>query len=141
MVQRPLILMTVMFLISPCLSFQAEAAADRCKNPQTQLAMNECAGQSYKQADAELNKQFKRIKGRLSGDAETLKLLVTAQREWLGYRDAECKFSASGSAQGSVYPLIYSQCLDRLTQGRIKELKDYLNCEEGDMSCPVPSSD
>jgi hypothetical protein len=31
-------------------------------------------------------------------------------------------------------------CRDGLTQNRIKDFQGYLNCEEGDMSCPVPAA-
>ena len=54
--------------------------------------------------------------------------------------DAECKFSASGVAGGSVYPLIYNNCITSVTKTRTEALKQYLKCEEGDMSCPVPGA-
>lgn len=100
--------------------------------------MNECAGKALKKSDAELNAVYKEIEQRLKDDADTTKLLVTAQRNWVAFRDAECTFSDSRSAEGSVYPMIYAMCIDGLTQLRTKQLKVYLNCEEGDMSCPVP---
>ena len=114
------------------------ARADDCGGASDQASLNECAGKSFKKSDAELNKLYGAITKRLKDDADTTKLLVTAQRAWIGFRDAECTFSSSGSAEGSVYPMIYAGCLDGLTQRRIDDLKGYLNCEEGDMSCPVP---
>lgn len=116
-------------------------AADNCNNPQTQQLMNTCAQKSYHKADSELNKLYKQIEARFSDDHESLKLLVKTQRAWIGYRDAECTFSASASAEGSIYPLIYNQCLEAQTQSRVESFKTYLNCEEGDMSCPVPAAD
>jgi uncharacterized protein YecT (DUF1311 family) len=41
---------------------------------------------------------------------------------------------------GSVYPLIYSNCLTEVTKVRVEALKQYLKCQEGDMSCPVPGA-
>lgn len=102
--------------------------------------MNVCSGKSYEKVDGELNKLYKQIEARLKDDADTTKLLVTAQRAWVAYRDAECGFSSSMVAQGTVYPFIHSSCLEGLTQNRIKDLKGYLSCEEGDMSCPVPAA-
>lgn len=46
----------------------------------------------------------------------------------------------SSSADGSVYPMLVAQCRDGLTHTRVTELKVYLHCQEGDMSCPLPSS-
>jgi len=114
------------------------AFADDCANAQDQTTMDECAGKALKKSDAELNVVYKQIEQRLKDDAGTTKLLVTAQRSWVAFRDAECTFSNSRSADGSVYPMIYAMCIDGLTQLRTEQLKAYLNCEEGDMSCPVP---
>lgn len=117
------------------------ARADDCVNTQDQATMNECADQSLRESDAELNSVYKQVEQRLKDNPDTIKLLVSAQRSWVAFRDAECTFSSSRVAGGSVYPMVYSTCLDRLTQSRTKELKAYLKCEEGDMSCPVPAAD
>jgi len=52
--------------------------------------------------------------------------------------DAECDFSTADSKEGTIYPALYSGCLTALTDERTGQLNGYLNCEEGDMSCPVP---
>ena len=118
----------------------AVALAQDCTHATSQMAMNVCADQAYRKTDAELNAVYKQINDRLKDDKETIKLLVSAQKAWLAFRDAECTFSTSASAQGSVYSMLVAQCRDGLTSKRIDELKTYLRCEEGDMSCPVPSS-
>jgi uncharacterized protein YecT (DUF1311 family) len=118
----------------------AVALAQDCTHATSQMAMNVCADQAYRKTDAELNDVYKQIHDRLKNDKGTIKLLVNAQKAWLAFRDAECTFSTSASAQGSVYPMLVAQCRDGLTSKRIDELKTYLRCEEGDMSCPVPSS-
>ena len=115
-------------------------AADDCANAQDQTTMDVCASDAFKKSDKQLNGLYKEIGTRLKNDADATKLLVAAQRAWVGFRDAECSFSASAVSGGSVYPMIYSLCLDGLTQTRVKDLQTYLECEEGDMSCPVPSA-
>lgn len=117
----------------------AHAAVD-CANASDQATMNQCAGQDFKAADKELNTVYQQITKRLKDNPDGKKLLVSAQRAWVGFRDTECKFSASGVAGGSVYPLIYSNCLSSVTKVRVEALKEYLKCEEGDMSCPVPGA-
>ncbi|MBL6280539.1 DUF1311 domain-containing protein, partial [Micromonospora fiedleri] len=92
-----------------------------------------------KAADNELNALYQQITGRLKSDPDRKKLLIGAQRSWIAFRDAECKFSASGVEGGSVYPLIYSNCITELTRARVATFKNYLKCQEGDMGCPVPS--
>lgn len=141
MIKGLCVVISALFLSVAAMALPAKAA-DKCANAQTQAAMNECAGLAYKKSDAELNKLYKEISERLlNNDEDVLKLLVKAQRAWISYRDAECTFASSPSAQGSIYPVIYAQCLKNLTDARIEEFTTYLNCEEGDMGCPVPRAE
>jgi uncharacterized protein YecT (DUF1311 family) len=119
------------------LSFQAHA--DGCDSATTQGDMNACAGRQYQAADKDLNAVYQQITQRLKDSADTRQLLVATQRAWVSFRDAECAFAASGVSGGSVYPLIQLNCLTAQTVSRTQVLKDYLKCQEGDLSCPVPA--
>lgn len=115
------------------------SAADNCASAESQAALDECYGKAYKTSDAQLNKLYKDIEHRLKEDPDATKLLVAAQKAWLSFRDAECAFSSSKSAEGSIYPMVQAICLMGLTEKRIADFKVYLSCQEGDMSCPVPA--
>ena len=115
----------------------APARAIECAD-QTQSGLNACAGAAFKRADDALNQTYRAIVARLKDDAEKTRLLVQAQKAWIGWRDAECGFSSSSVTGGSIYPLIYAQCLESQTIQRVKALASYLKCEEGDIACPVP---
>jgi uncharacterized protein YecT (DUF1311 family) len=130
----------MLLALTPLLFTPLAHAAVDCANANDQATMTQCAGQDFKVADKELNTVYQQISSRLKNNADSKKLLVSAQRAWIGFRDAECKFSASGVSGGSVYPLIYSNCLTGVTKVRVEALKEYLKCEEGDMSCPVPGA-
>ena len=130
----------LLLALTPLLFTPLAHAALDCANANDQATMNQCAGLDYKAADNELNAVYKQITGRLKDNAEATKLLVDAQRAWIGFRDAECTFSSSGVSGGSVYPWVYSSCLTGVTKVRVEALKQYLKCEEGDMSCPVPGA-
>jgi uncharacterized protein YecT (DUF1311 family) len=95
--------------------------------------------EAFATADNELNSTFKEIEARIGDDAGTKKLLVSAQRAWISFRDNECAFQTSASADGSAYPMLVAACRTELTTDRTKALKAYLNCQEGDLSCPLPS--
>ncbi|MBM6593388.1 lysozyme inhibitor LprI family protein [Microvirga pudoricolor] len=115
------------------------ASAQDCAKSADQMTLNQCADASYRRADAELNRLYRQIEGRLKGEPDSAKALVGAQRAWIAFRDAECTFSSSAVSGGSIYPTIYSGCLESLTRKRVDDLKRYLNCQDGDMSCPVPA--
>jgi uncharacterized protein YecT (DUF1311 family) len=117
---------------------QTQPQLIKCGNASTQTDLNLCADQAYRKSDAELNAAYRTVTARLKDDQATLAKLQSAQKAWLFFRDAECAFSSGGTTGGSAYPMVLSQCLDKLTQTRTKELRAYLKCEEGDMSCPVP---
>jgi len=127
----------VLLALTPLLFTHVAHAVD-CDNATDQATMNQCAAQQNKAADKELNVLYQQITERLKASPDSKKLLVGAQRAWIGFRDAECRFSASGVEGGSVYPLIYSNCLTDLTKARVEAFKTYLKCQEGDLSCPVP---
>ena len=87
---------------------------------QTQAEMNQTSAQGYYKADAELNKVYKILMSKLDENGKSL--LIKAENDWIKYRDSHCKFVASFYEGGSMHPMIYSGCLEGITQDRIKEL-------------------
>jgi uncharacterized protein YecT (DUF1311 family) len=124
--------LTVSLLLVP------PARAEDCAKTETQTDMNACAADAFKETDTKLNAVYREIIERLKDNEEAKQLLIKAQRVWLQYRDAECAFAASAARSGSIYPTILDNCLDGLTNDRVKALISFLKCEEGDMGCPVP---
>lgn len=131
------ILTAAVVLTMPAFAF----AKDKCADAEDQATMNQCADASAKQSDKKLNELYKQIESRLKDDADTKKLFVQAQRDWIKFRDAECDFQTAEAAGGSMMPMIVAQCQSSLTQSRVKDFQGYLNCQEGDLSCPVPAAD
>ena len=130
---RPAFAALAAILLAP-----ATASAQDCQNASDQATLNQCAGKAFNDADKQLNADFREIEKRLADDANTKKLLVAAQRAWIAFRDAECTFQTSMGAGGSMYSMLVADCKTALTNDRVKALKSYLACEEGDTSCPVP---
>ena len=81
----------------------------------TQMEMNECAAVEYKKVDKRLNEVYAKIPKSPE--------LLAAQRAWIAFRDAECKFETSSVSGGSMAPLVYASCLQVLTSDRIKQLE------------------
>lgn len=117
------------------------SSADECADPQDQATMNACASKEFEAADKALNAAYHEVVRRIGSDHETRSALKTAQRAWIAFRDGECAFQANSVEGGSIYPMIVAGCETTLTEARTEQLKSYLDCEEGDMSCPVPPAD
>jgi uncharacterized protein YecT (DUF1311 family) len=131
------ILTVALVLAMPAFAFAQDKCYDDAKD---QAALNQCADAAFKESDKKLNGLYKQIEARLKDDADTKKPLVQAQRDWVKFRDAECSFQTAEAAGGSMMPMLVAQCMDGLTQSRVKDFEGYLNCEEGDLSCPVPAA-
>lgn len=131
---KPLYLLPLVTLL-----FAPLVHADQCDDATTQAQMNQCIDQRHKAADTELNAVYQQITQRLKSNPDAKKLLVSAQRAWLGFRDAECTFAASRTLGGSAYPMVVADCVTTQNIARTQALKVYLACDEGDLGCPVPA--
>ena len=114
------------------------ADAQDCNNAPTQAEMAECAAKAYQEADRKLNDTYGKVTSRLSDLPEVKVSLTKAQRAWISFRDAECEFSNAQAGGGTLYGTLINQCLTNMTNQRIEALEGFLQCEEGDISCPVP---
>jgi uncharacterized protein YecT (DUF1311 family) len=108
--------------------------------------MDDCADFHYKQADAHLNKVYRKaveymnddlVRAQKQGDQKQMRYeetamasLKEAERTWISYRDIQCKAAAQQYEGGSMAPMIYSQCLTALSKHRTADLKSIY--EDGD---------
>lgn len=92
---------------------------------QTQAQMNEEAARSYKRADRELNSTYKQVMSLLSKYEQDK--LRAAQRNWIKFRDSSCESESSGYRGGSMYPLVYTNCLEEKTRERTRYLEEMLD--------------
>lgn len=94
-----------------------------CTNATTTLEINECVAESYRQADAELNRVYNELIAQLNG--ENREKLVTAQLAWIEFRDANCEWEAFRFEGGTIQPSMRLGCLERLTRDRTLALQNY----------------
>ncbi|MGA8150791.1 MAG: lysozyme inhibitor LprI family protein [Terriglobales bacterium] len=116
------------------------------EKPIRQRQMDDCAAFEYKQADAHLNKVYRKAmqymtddlaQAQKQGDQKQIKYeetaiasLKEAERTWISYRHIQCKAAAQQYEGGSMAPMIYSQCLTTVTEHRTADLKSIY--EDGD---------
>ena len=99
-----------------------------CEDAATQAEMNQCARKAHEAADAELNKAYNRFVAKL--DEEQRAQLKAAELAWIKYRDSTCELEGSFYKGGTMRPMIYSYCLERVTKERTAELKLQLEIYE-----------
>ena len=95
---------------------------------QTQTDLNIEAGQRYELADRELNLVYNQIRARYAHSPLLLEKLRDAQRLWIQFRDASvlAVFPEDNPRDhyGSMYPMLVSNLLERLTRDRIQQLRE-----------------
>src|SRR5512135_3179476 len=106
-----------------------------CGQFTAQMDLNECAGTNLQTADAALNKAYQELMAQ-QGDAPTRSLLKDVERAWMAYRDRECAFEVGPQKDGgSIWPMEMSNCLEKLTAARIRELTRLRGCTAGGSAC------
>jgi uncharacterized protein YecT (DUF1311 family) len=133
-----MIRVTILATLALLAAGPARAAGENCADAATQGAANACAARELAAVDARLNAAYNQVIGRLKAEPAARAALLDAQRAWLRFRDAECAF-ATVNGGGSVLPFLDARCQARLTGERLRQLRDYLSCGEGDLDCPVPA--
>ncbi|WP_307685519.1 lysozyme inhibitor LprI family protein [Variovorax boronicumulans] len=109
-------------------SAQAAADADDCNPNGNQQQMNACAARDFRAADAELNIRYGDVMKTLSPQMRVA--LRNEQRAWLKGRDPACKRASKANEGGSIWPLVFSTCLEKSTRKRTAELDRWKGREQ-----------
>lgn len=82
--------------------------------------------EAYEKADKELNKVYNQLKKKLRAKNQTA--LIASQKDWIKFRDSNCKFKSYPDGEGGVIGnKMYADCRMQITIDRTKELKSLLN--------------
>jgi uncharacterized protein YecT (DUF1311 family) len=104
-----------------CGTVSFPALADSCDKVEAEDRLIQCLGVENSRADALLNAEYNRLRGRL--DSELKERLRDAQRAWIDFRDKDCEFEAGAARGGQAYQPLFLSCQTRKTQQRVQELK------------------
>ncbi len=132
----------VLAMLLLALGVVSAAAADTplypvedCGRFTTQMDMNKCAGANFEAADAALNKIYQQVMAQ-QRDTASKEQLKNVERAWIAYRDKECAFEVGPQKNGgSIWPMEMSNCLERMTAARIRELNELRGCTAGVSAC------
>ena len=125
------LVMAAVFCVTAGISMPVAAQEPNCKEPQTQADMTICAGKDYEKADKQLNVEYQKLRKLLverdkTADADgkgATDALVTAQRAWVAFRDANCAVAGFQARGGSMEPMLISSCLAEMSTRRADELR------------------
>lgn len=95
-------------------------AAPTCAE-ETQLALNRCAARWAKTTDFLRSLIYQELDEQLSPAMQNQ--LKTIDRTWQSYRELHCQESSEPFKSGSIYPLLYNNCLATLSNDRIADLQ------------------
>ncbi|PLS68190.1 MAG: hypothetical protein CV045_09310 [Cyanobacteria bacterium M5B4] len=120
-------MLTTILLLSTGMVTIAQAKPN-CKDIASlnQRDLNFCAAADAKLADAKLNQVYRQLRAKHKENPSEENALISAQLAWIKFRDQNCKFAEVRFEQGSIAPLIFHKCIERVTNQRVEELERYL---------------
>ena len=109
----------------------AMAQDEACKAPDTTAAILRCEELRLRHAEQALNAAYRRLAGELqqrgseAHEREARALLVKAQRNWVAFREQDCKALFTARGDGSLRPWYYLNCMRSHAQLRTKQLETF----------------
>ncbi len=132
------LVMQVAFVAALAVPVQSNPLSGQgCADINTQSGMTKCAATQLGQADAAMTATYNNLRRKLGLKSSEAARLRDAQRAWISYRDAWCRFQTMSVEQGSMYPQVLASCTEALTKEQTKRLTYQLTCS-GDVDCPGP---
>ena len=96
-----------------------------CGDQPNTLAIVDCLDAKTKLQDQRLNNAYKSLGQRI--DPNQRDPLKAAQRLWIQYRDANCRFY--GAQQGTIREIQAVECMRAMTQDRAQELEQAMKLD------------
>jgi uncharacterized protein YecT (DUF1311 family) len=113
-------------------------ASNPCASAQTtQMDLDVCWRDRAAQADAQLNAAYKNAGVELRKMGIDPGVLVPVQVAWISARDKTCAFESSMEAGGSIAPMMYSECVDRMTRARTARIQNLVTSLQAEGVVPA----
>jgi uncharacterized protein YecT (DUF1311 family) len=118
---------TLVAMILILSSSQGQGAAP-CGNPLTTIEMRECAAFKLKIAESDLEHVYSTMLSKLP-EGPPRQMLLASQESWKKFRESEAEFESHFYAGGTIQLQIRLDCMTRVTQARVNELRQLLKEE------------
>lgn len=129
MILRAISLLVLLF----ALSAKAEESPEvDCSKAFSTPDIDQCAAIELDKAEISLNQAYQRLVKQLTKPdtaqdnyTEYRKKLLSAQRAWIKFREADCDTQYAMHSSGTIRNAIYLGCKQQRAEQRIKELNNY----------------
>lgn len=107
-----------------------------CSNITNSIQVGLCAENKKNEADKYLNEQYSSLMGKINAEYindvglknELIANVKTSQRNWIKFRDSNCKLYSSQIDNNSpAYQTTINECVARMSESRGKELASLAN--------------
>ncbi|MDB6177863.1 lysozyme inhibitor LprI family protein [Paracoccus sp. Z330] len=108
----------------PCIGRAAEACQNDAPEGHTTLGTSQCLMGERDVWDALLNREYAALRNSLGETNPSAESLLQAQRAWIAFRDADCRYAYDRWHGGSMRVIASADCQMRHTARRTFELRD-----------------
>ncbi len=118
-----------MFLIVNMALGISQARSDESANScdATTTSMLECNKKDLASEDKRLNDLYKQLRAKVGHGSTAEKYLIEAQRAWVNFRDANCKYEGAEFEGGTMQGVAVTACSVEQTKKRNEQLQHYLD--------------
>lgn len=107
-----------------CLGAASNACQSATPRGETTIGIAECIQAETQVWDDLLNREYQATRQSVASDDAVREQLLTAQRAWIAFRDAECALAYARWRDGSIRVIVAANCLMVQTARRTFELRD-----------------
>lgn len=123
-IRRPLLIATLLLVSTVAVSNEKSHSYEVCMQQAiSTLDMVTCISNEYEHQDQRLNDNYQQLRHQLS--SERRDQLLTAQRAWITYKEANCGFYADPEG-GTMARISANSCLLNETTQRADELENLM---------------
>ncbi|AUH32271.1 lysozyme inhibitor LprI family protein [Paracoccus tegillarcae] len=107
-----------------CVGNAASACSSAQEQPDTTFAISQCMMAETNDWDSLLNREYQKTRDAFSDQPGLADALLTAQRAWIAFRDADCTLAYDRYGDGSMRVISAADCRMRHTAQRTFQLRD-----------------
>jgi len=119
---------TTFSILFAALAWPAFAVENPCQNVEKDPAFTACWHEEFKKSEAEVARRLRVLAERHRKEEPKLdRLMTSAQRAWLVWREAACRVNTYESKDGSGFSVYWDRCQIKMNEARANELQQMID--------------